>query len=114
MSDEVADWWATSVSRMAPGEIELRGRPVQDLIGTTSLASMIWLMLRGDLPRPGQAALLEAALVAGVDRRQPAGRLARRGRAAVRGAAHRRVRRPGRRGRARRRRRGGARRLAGT
>lgn len=67
MSDEVADWWATSVSRMAPGEIELRGRPVQDLIGTTSLASMIWLMLRGDLPQPGQAALLEAALVASVD-----------------------------------------------
>ena len=41
---EVAAWWATSVSHMEPGVIELRGRPVQDLIGTTSLASMIWLM----------------------------------------------------------------------
>jgi citrate synthase len=64
---EVADWWATGVSRIEPGVIELRGHPVQELIGTTSFTSMIWLMLRGDLPQPGQAALLEAALVAGVD-----------------------------------------------
>ncbi|WP_246159214.1 citryl-CoA lyase [Catellatospora sichuanensis] len=63
----VADWWATSVSRMAPGVIELRGRPVQELIGSTGLTDMIWLMLRGDMPDPRQAALLEAALVAGVD-----------------------------------------------
>ncbi|MEW2354007.1 citryl-CoA lyase [Spirillospora sp. NPDC029432] len=63
----VAGWWATAVSRMEPGVIELRGRPVQDLIGTTGLGSMIWLMLRGDLPDPRRARLLEAALVAAVD-----------------------------------------------
>jgi citrate synthase len=62
-----ADWWATAVSRMAPGVVELRGRPVQDLIGSVGLTSMIWLMLRGEMPDPRQAALLEAALVAGVD-----------------------------------------------
>ena len=34
MSDEqVADWWGTAVSRIEPNRIELRGRPVQDLIG---------------------------------------------------------------------------------
>lgn len=65
--DEVAAWWATGVSRMAPGVIELRGQPIQDLIGTTSLVSVIWLMLRGEPPGPRQAALLEAALVASVD-----------------------------------------------
>ncbi|GLY73927.1 citryl-CoA lyase [Actinoallomurus iriomotensis] len=64
---EVAGWWATAVSHMEPGVIELRGRPVQDLIGTTSLSSMIWLMLRGETPDPAQAALLEAALVSAVD-----------------------------------------------
>jgi citrate synthase len=63
----VADWWGTSVSRMAPGVIELRGHPVQELIGTTGLVSVIWLMLRGQLPDPREAFLLEAALVAGVD-----------------------------------------------
>jgi citrate synthase len=63
----VGDWWATAVSRMEPGVIELRGRPVQDLIGATGLTSMIWLMLRGDLPAAREAHLLEAALVAAVD-----------------------------------------------
>jgi citrate synthase len=65
--EDVAQWWGTSVSRMEPGVIELRGRPVQDLIGSTSLPSMIWLLVRGSLPAPGEAALLEAALVASVD-----------------------------------------------
>ena len=65
--DSVSDWWATAITRMSPGVIEMRGRPIQDLIGTVGLVQMIWLLLRGDLPTPQQASLLEAALVAGVD-----------------------------------------------
>jgi citrate synthase len=65
--DAVADWWATAITRMSPGVIEMRGRPIQDLIGTVGLVQMIWLLLRGDLPTPQEASLLEAALVAGVD-----------------------------------------------
>lgn len=64
---DVADWWATGICRMEPGVIELRGIPVQNLIGTTGLAATIWLMTRGTLPDPRAAALLEAALVASVD-----------------------------------------------
>ncbi|BBH70238.1 citryl-CoA lyase [Actinoplanes sp. OR16] len=64
---DVADWWGTAVSRVEPGVIELRGRPVQDLIGATSLPGVIWLMLRGEPPTPGQERLLEAALVSSVD-----------------------------------------------
>lgn len=65
--EEVAGWWGTSVSRIEPGVIELRGRPVQELIGSTSLVSAIWLLIRGSLPTPAQEALLEAALVSSVD-----------------------------------------------
>lgn len=64
---DVADWWATSVCRMEPGIVELRGIPVQDLIGSTGLVATIWLMTRGTLPDLREAALLEAALVASVD-----------------------------------------------
>ena len=64
---DVADWWATAVSRVEPDVIELRGRPVQELIGTTSFVGVIWLLLRGDAPTPGQERLLEAALVSSVD-----------------------------------------------
>lgn len=66
-ADDPADWWATSVTRIEPGVIEHRGIPVQDLIGRTSFAEMVWLMVRGERPAPRQAALLEAALVAGTD-----------------------------------------------
>jgi citrate synthase len=60
-------WWTTSIIDIHPGEITIRGYPVQDLIGRTSFPQMIWLMVRGDLPTQGQARLLEAALVASVD-----------------------------------------------
>ena len=42
-------------------------RDYEDLIGNVTLPQMIWLMVRGDLPTKEQAALFEAALVAGVD-----------------------------------------------
>lgn len=66
-ADEVARWWGTAVSRIEPDVIEFRGRPVQELIGSASLVSVIWLLIRGSQPTPGQEALLEAALVASVD-----------------------------------------------
>lgn len=64
---QVADWWGTAVSRVEPNRIELRGIPVQELIGTVGFGAMIWLMLRGERPSAAQARLLDAALVAGVD-----------------------------------------------
>lgn len=66
MSD-VSDWWRTSIIDMAPGQIRMRGHPIEELIGTTTLPQMIWLMTRGDLPSDAQAKLLECALVAAVD-----------------------------------------------
>ncbi len=66
MSD-VADWWQTAIIEMEPGRIELRGEPIQDLIGHIGFAEMIWFMVRGDRPTPAQARLFEAALVAAVD-----------------------------------------------
>ena len=66
MSD-VTDWWQTAIIDMEPGRIDIRGRPIEDLIGTVSFPQMIWLMLRGTLPSTGEAALLDAALTAAVD-----------------------------------------------
>lgn len=62
-----SDWWATGISDIEPGSIRYRGYPVEELIDGASFASTVWLLLRGDLPSPGQARLLERALVAGVD-----------------------------------------------
>ncbi|MGK3206132.1 citryl-CoA lyase [Amycolatopsis sp. MEPSY49] len=63
----VADWWATAICRMEPGVVELRGIPVQELIGSHGFVATIWLMVRGTSPSAREAALLEAAMVASVD-----------------------------------------------
>ncbi len=60
-------WWSTSIIDIHPGSIAIRGYAIQDLIGRVSYPQMVWLMLRGELPTPPQARLLEAALVAAVD-----------------------------------------------
>ncbi len=47
--------------------IRFRGYPIEELIGNVGFVPMIWLLLRGELPRQAQAALLEAALMSAVD-----------------------------------------------
>ncbi|WP_136440655.1 citryl-CoA lyase [Pacificoceanicola onchidii] len=66
-ANAVRHWWRTSIIDMAPGRIAFRGHPIEDLIGNVSFGQMIWMMTQGELPSPDQAALLECALVAGVD-----------------------------------------------
>ncbi|MBN9115374.1 MAG: citryl-CoA lyase [Pandoraea sp.] len=60
-------WWKTSIIDVQPGEIGIRGYPIETLIGNLSYAQMVWLMLRGEVPSKPLATLLEAALVAAVD-----------------------------------------------
>ncbi|MET1016252.1 MAG: citrate/2-methylcitrate synthase, partial [Leifsonia flava] len=55
---EARRWWHTDIIDVRPGEIDLRGYPVQELIGTVGFVDTIWLMLRGELPSHAQAALL--------------------------------------------------------
>jgi citrate synthase len=64
---KASDWWSTGIIDIEPGEIAIRGYPIQELIGTLRFPDMIWLMLRGEVPEPAQSRLLEAALVAAVD-----------------------------------------------
>ena len=61
------DWWRTEIIDMQPGVIRYRGYPVQELIGNVSLARMIWLMTRGELPNRAQGELLDTALMSAVD-----------------------------------------------
>ena len=64
---DASAWWDTSIIDIHPGVIEIRGYPIQELIGRVRFPDMIWLMLRGELPSRGQSDLLEAAMVPGVD-----------------------------------------------
>lgn len=66
---ERSSWWETSISDISPGVIRYFGYPVEELISSEAvgMASMAWLMTRGELPSVPQARLLEQALVASVD-----------------------------------------------
>lgn len=64
---KATEWWSTEIIDMKPGIIRFRGFPIEQLIGHVSFPQMIWLMLKGDLSSPDQAALMEAALVSAVD-----------------------------------------------
>jgi citrate synthase len=64
---DASAWWDTSIIDIHPGQIAIRGYPIEELIGNVRFPAMIWLMLRGELPTPAQADLLEAAMVPGVD-----------------------------------------------
>jgi citrate synthase len=65
--DEARKWWTTSIIDIHPGEIAMRGYPIEQLIGRVTFPEMIWLMLMGELPDRDKARLLEAALVSSVD-----------------------------------------------
>ncbi|GAB3302882.1 citryl-CoA lyase [Pseudoclavibacter terrae] len=65
--DDATAWWSTSVTRIAPGEIELRGYPIEEVIGNVGFVSTIWLLTTGALPTRAVSELLEATLVASVD-----------------------------------------------
>jgi citrate synthase len=65
--EEAERWWTTAIIDIEPGKIGVRGYPIETLIGRVRFPEMIWLMVKGELPTPGQSKLLEAALVASVD-----------------------------------------------
>ena len=65
--DEANAWWTTEIIDIHPGSIAVRGYPIEELIGNLRFPEMIWLMLRGEVPDPAHARLLEHALVAAVD-----------------------------------------------
>ena len=59
-------WWRTSLTDISAEAIRVRGYAIEDLIGNVGLAQMLWLLIRGELPDEGRAALLEAAMLGGV------------------------------------------------
>ncbi|MEU6644104.1 citryl-CoA lyase [Saccharomonospora sp. NPDC046836] len=60
-------WWSTAITRIEPGVIELRGYPIEQLIGRLDFVSIVWLLTKGELPTDTESRLLQAALVASVD-----------------------------------------------
>ena len=59
--------WPTSLTRIAPNEIEIRGYPVDELMGRLMFSEGIYLLLRGELPTPSIGKLFTAVLLSSLD-----------------------------------------------
>jgi len=59
--------WPTAITRIEPNTIQVRGYPVDELMGRLSFAEAIYLILRGELPTPSIGKLFEAVLVSSLD-----------------------------------------------
>lgn len=59
--------WATAITDIHPNEVRVRGYDIADLMGRVSFGAAVFLILRGDLPLPKIAALMDAILVASID-----------------------------------------------
>lgn len=59
--------WKTSITKVQPNKISVRGYPVDKLIGKISFAEAIYLVLRGEMPSPEVGKLIDAIFVSSVD-----------------------------------------------
>jgi citryl-CoA lyase len=66
-ADLPPSYWSTSVSRVAPTKVFIRGYDLEDMIGKIPFAASTFLLLRGRLPSPAEARLLDTVLSAILD-----------------------------------------------
>jgi citrate synthase len=64
---EVADWWSTAIIQSDADSIRFRGYSLVDLMGELSFPELILLLIRGELPHPAEAKLVEATMLGMID-----------------------------------------------
>lgn len=55
--------WRTAITKVEPNQILTRGYLQENLIGNISFAEMVYLLVKGELPTPHEAKMLEAVLI---------------------------------------------------
>jgi citrate synthase len=59
--------WNTSITKIEPNKISVRGYPLADLLGKVSYSQMVYLLFKGQLPEENIGKMIEAILVSSVD-----------------------------------------------
>ncbi|WP_413875592.1 citryl-CoA lyase [Albidovulum sp.] len=60
-------FWVTSVSEITSEDIYIRGYPMRELVGQVPFAAIAYLLIRGQLPTPGQARMMDVILCSILD-----------------------------------------------
>ncbi|MBA6440768.1 citryl-CoA lyase [Streptomyces sp. GMR22] len=64
---EADRYWHSSVSRVTPHKVFIRGYDLEDLVGGLPFTAASYLLIKGELPTPQQARVLDAVLTAILD-----------------------------------------------
>ncbi len=59
--------WFTSITKVEPNNIRIRGYPVHELMDKISYAEAVYLILKGELPHEKRKRIMEAILVSSID-----------------------------------------------
>src|SRR5262249_20886197 len=59
--------WRTSLTRIEPNKILMRGYPLDEVMGRLTFGEAIYLLLMGEVPSPAIGRLMEAILVSFID-----------------------------------------------
>ena len=62
-TSQMSDFWRTSISRVKPNEILVRGYPIEQLTRRCSFGDTVYLLLKGELPSGAEGRMVEAILV---------------------------------------------------
>lgn len=61
-TDTPKAYWTSAVSDIAPEDIYVRGYPLRSIIGTLPFSAITVLMIRGRMPTPGEARMMDVIL----------------------------------------------------
>lgn len=64
---EIRPYWTSSISDIAPDDVYVRGYPLRSLIGTLPFSAITVLMIRGKMPTPGEARMMDVILCSILD-----------------------------------------------
>jgi citrate synthase len=59
--------WQTSLTSIEPNKIQVRGYPLDEMMGRLGFAEAVYLLLMGELPTPTIGRMLNAVLVSSID-----------------------------------------------
>jgi citrate synthase len=62
-----AERWPTALTAIAPNTIEVRGYPLDEMMGRLGFAEAVYLLLMGELPTPTIGRMLNAVLISSID-----------------------------------------------
>src|SRR5690348_9367945 len=67
MDENGKRYWTTSISDVEKSEVYVRGYGLGDLIGRLPFSAATFLLIRGQLPTPGEARMMDAILCSVLD-----------------------------------------------